>query len=46
MFDNRGATTWLSDSVSADLDPPSPATDDDWDWSDDLRWTIDSEPTE
>jgi hypothetical protein len=46
MFDDRGAARWLNDSISADLDPPSPATGDDWEWSDDLRWTFEGEPTE
>jgi hypothetical protein len=46
MFDNRGAAMWLNDALSADLDPPSPVTGDDWDWSDDLRWTLEGEPSE
>jgi hypothetical protein len=48
MFDNRGAAAWLSDSLvaepTADLDPPSPFGDEDWDWSDQPRWTVDGEP--
>ena len=44
MFDNRGAAAWLSDSLVADLDPPSPFGDEDWDWSDQPRWTVDGEP--
>lgn len=45
MFDDRGATQWLQDSIRADLDPPSPA-DADWEWSDRPRWTVDGEPEE
>ncbi len=43
MFDNRGAAAWLSQSMVADLDPPSPADGDD-DWSSQPRWTADGEP--
>lgn len=45
MFDDRGATHWLHDSIHAELDPPSPA-DGDWEWSDQPRWTVDGEPEE
>ena len=44
MFDYRGAAAWLNDSLVADLDPPSPFGDEDWDWSDQPRWTVDGEP--
>lgn len=40
--DERGgvATTLCSrSSTFAELEPPSPATDSDWDWYDDLRWS-------
>ncbi len=46
MFDSRGAAMWLNDSLHGDLDPPNPATDGDWDWSDQPRWTVDGEPAE
>jgi hypothetical protein len=46
MFDDRGAATWLQDPLRDDLDPPSPATDGDWEWSDEPRWTVDGEPAE
>jgi len=46
VFDNRGASLWLSQSAVADLEPPSPAQDGDWDWSDWPRWTLDGEPAE
>jgi hypothetical protein len=46
MFDNRGAAAWLASSAVADLDPPSPMTDDEFEWFDLPRWTVDGEPTE
>jgi hypothetical protein len=46
MFDNRGAALWLNQSMVADLDPPSPGADGDWDWSDEPRWSVDGEPAE
>jgi hypothetical protein len=45
MFDNRGAAAWLNDSLAADLDPPCPFGDEDWQWSDEPRFTVDGEPT-
>ena len=44
MFDSRGAAAWLSDSLTGDLDPPCPFGDEDWQWSDEPRWTVDGEP--
>jgi hypothetical protein len=26
--------------VNSELDPPSPATESDWDWQDESRWTL------
>jgi hypothetical protein len=46
MFDHRGAAIWLNQSIVADLDPPSPLADEEWDWSDHPHWTIDGEPGE
>lgn len=43
-FDSRGAALWRDPSPAADLDPPCPFGDDDWDWSDQPRWTVDGEP--
>lgn len=45
MFDDRGASQWLSASIHADLDPPSPA-DGDWEWSNGPRWVVDGGPEE
>jgi len=44
MFDNRGAVAWLAQSAVADLDPPSPAIDEDWQWSETPRWSYEDEP--
>lgn len=45
MFDNRGAVAWLAQSAVADLDPPSPAIDEDLHWSEMPRWSFDDETT-
>jgi hypothetical protein len=42
MFDNRGASQWLHDSIHADLDPPCPA-DGDWEWTSGPQWAADGE---
>lgn len=44
MFDSRGAASLVGGSIEADLDPPAPFGDDDWDWFDQPRWTVDGEP--
>ena len=44
MFDNRGAMAWLAQSAVADLDPPSPATDEDWQWSETPRRPYEDAP--
>ncbi len=37
----------IARSVFSDLDPPSPATDSDWQWQDESRWTLaDDVPTD
>lgn len=47
MFDQRGAAiAQLSRSAVADLEPPSPALDTDFDWRETPRWTVDGEPAE
>jgi hypothetical protein len=46
MFDNRGAAAWLAQSAVADLDPPRPVGDDDWDWFDQPRSTTEGEAAE
>lgn len=43
LFDSRGASQWLDDSIQSDLDPPSPA-DGDWEWPDRPWWTFEGEP--
>jgi hypothetical protein len=45
MFDSRGAAAWLP-SETADLEPPSPTLDGEWEWGDQPRWTVDGEPEE
>ena len=35
----------LLNPMRADLDPPSPATDTDWDWNDEPNWTRSIEPS-
>ena len=44
MFDNRGAIAWLAQSAVADLDPPSPAIDEEFTWNEMPRWSFDEEP--
>lgn len=44
MFDNRGAVAWLAQSAVADLDPPSPAIDEEFTWNEMPRWSFDEEP--
>lgn len=34
----------LSRDCLAELEPPTPSTDSDWDWSDESRWSIHDEP--
>jgi hypothetical protein len=46
MFDSRGAAAWLASSATAELEPPAPYGDDDADWFDLPRWTVDGEPVE
>lgn len=46
LFDERGAAAWLAQSAVADLDPPSPTMDDDWQWSEMPRWSFDEEVSE
>jgi hypothetical protein len=43
IFDDRGAVAWLAQSAVADLDPPSPAIDEDWHWSEMPRWSFEDE---
>jgi hypothetical protein len=44
MFDDRGAVAWLAQSAVADLDPPSPAIDEEFTWNEMPRWSFDEEP--
>jgi hypothetical protein len=45
MFDSRGAALATAGLAVSDLEPPSPV-EDDWDWFDQPRWTVDGEPGE
>ncbi len=49
--DERTQTRVVSRSVSrlagnclAELEPPTPSTDNDWDWNDEPRWSMHDEP--
>ncbi|WP_428308351.1 hypothetical protein [Lacipirellula sp.] len=44
MFDNRGAVAWLAQSAVADLDPPAPFGEEEWQWSETPRWSFEDEP--
>ena len=46
MFDDRGAAAWLASSAVADLDPPSPMTDDELEWFDLPRFDFDRDIAE
>jgi hypothetical protein len=46
MFNDRGACRLLSSSPKAELEPPSPALDPDWDWWERPQWSVDGEPVE
>ena len=46
QFGQAGDGGRLATLERADLEPPSPAVDSDWDWWDGPRWTIDGEPAE
>lgn len=35
---------WPGAAEQADLEPPSPAYDPDWEWQEEPRWTMDEEP--
>lgn len=34
----------IADSCVAELEPPNPSTDGDWDWNDEPRWSLSDEP--
>jgi hypothetical protein len=46
MFDDRGACRLLNSSPTAELEPPSPGMDPDWDWWERPQWSVDGEPVE
>lgn len=46
MFNDRGVCRLLSSSPTAELEPPSPALDPDWNWWERPQWSVDGEPGE
>jgi hypothetical protein len=46
MFDDRGAAAWLASSAVADLDPPAPTADEDFEWFDLPRFDFDRDIAE
>ena len=46
MFDDRGAAAWLASSAVADLDPPSPTVEEDFEWFDLPRFEFDRDIAE
>jgi hypothetical protein len=46
QFTERGSYAAVLGAPRAELEPPNPAIDVDWDWLDRPQWSVDGEPAE